>query len=144
MTVLSMLGEQIAKIGYSTIETNYVFSDVFQSSGVDRKVPLAAFTHAPPSYRNAALAVVESHGRDAMDVAIEYRALGAPLLFVVEGQRVTVWQMHPELRPTIHREATVDQLGALFAENRDVWPAPGSEDTELGVLMGPEVRHGAS
>ena len=23
-----------------------------------------------------------------------------------------------------------------------LWPAPGSEDTELGVLMGPEVRHG--
>ena len=22
------------------------------------------------------------------------------------------------------------------------WPAPGSEDTELGVFMGPEVRHG--
>ncbi|HLY41163.1 MAG TPA: hypothetical protein VKR52_08105, partial [Terracidiphilus sp.] len=22
------------------------------------------------------------------------------------------------------------------------WPAPGSEDTELGVLMGPEVDHG--
>jgi hypothetical protein len=26
--------------------------------------------------------------------------------------------------------------------NKTVWPAPGSEDTELGVLMGPEVRHG--
>lgn len=24
------------------------------------------------------------------------------------------------------------------------WPAPGSEDTELGVLMGPEVGHGAT
>jgi hypothetical protein len=24
------------------------------------------------------------------------------------------------------------------------WPAPGSEDTELGVFMGPEVRHGAT
>jgi hypothetical protein len=24
----------------------------------------------------------------------------------------------------------------------DVWPAPGSEDTELGVLMEPEVGHG--
>ena len=24
------------------------------------------------------------------------------------------------------------------------WPAPGSEDTELGVLMEPEVRHGAA
>jgi hypothetical protein len=22
------------------------------------------------------------------------------------------------------------------------WPAPGSEDTELGVFMEPEVRHG--
>ena len=26
--------------------------------------------------------------------------------------------------------------------NADVWPAPGSEDTELGVFMGPEVGHG--
>jgi len=24
----------------------------------------------------------------------------------------------------------------------DHWPAPGSEDTELGVLMEPEVDHG--
>jgi hypothetical protein len=23
------------------------------------------------------------------------------------------------------------------------WPVPGSEDTELGVFMGPEVCHGA-
>jgi hypothetical protein len=29
----------------------------------------------------------------------------------------------------------LDQLTSL-------WPAPGSEDTELGVLMEPEVRHG--
>ena len=26
--------------------------------------------------------------------------------------------------------------------NFPVWPAPGSEDTELGVLMEPEVGHG--
>jgi uncharacterized membrane protein HdeD (DUF308 family) len=25
-----------------------------------------------------------------------------------------------------------------------VWAAPGSEDTKLGVLMEPEVRHGAA
>jgi hypothetical protein len=30
----------------------------------------------------------------------------------------------------------LDMLGA------DIWPAPGSEDTELGVLMGPEGGHG--
>jgi hypothetical protein len=27
-------------------------------------------------------------------------------------------------------------------EQRDSWPAPGSEDTELGVSMEPEVDHG--
>ena len=26
--------------------------------------------------------------------------------------------------------------------NYSIWPAPGSEDTELGVFMGPEVSHG--
>jgi hypothetical protein len=29
-----------------------------------------------------------------------------------------------------------------LASISDVWPAPGSEDTELGVLMEPEVDHG--
>jgi hypothetical protein len=27
-------------------------------------------------------------------------------------------------------------------EEETIWPAPGSEDTELGVLMRPEVSHG--
>jgi hypothetical protein len=121
MTALSMLGDQIAKIGYLAIETNYVFSDVFQISGADRRVPLAAFTQTPPSYRNAALAVVEADGREAIDVAMEYRALGAPLLFVIKNSRVTVWRIHPEQRPTIHKEVELDQLSALFSENREVW-----------------------
>jgi hypothetical protein len=41
-------------------------------------------------------------------------------------------------------------IAALFFGNRDsaqsrnrtTWPAPGSEDTELGVLMELEVGHG--
>jgi hypothetical protein len=28
--------------------------------------------------------------------------------------------------------------------DRSDWPAPGFEDTKLGVLMEPEVRHGTS
>ena len=30
----------------------------------------------------------------------------------------------------------------FFAKLDALWPAPGSADTELGVLMEPEVRHG--
>jgi type I restriction-modification system DNA methylase subunit len=121
MTAVYALREEIAKIGYSTIESDYAFSDVFAPSGADRIVPLAAFTHTPPSYRNAALAVVEAKGRDASDVVTDYRALGAPLLFVIEDQQVTVWQVHPVERPTIHRQTTLDQLGSLFTANREIW-----------------------
>ncbi len=30
----------------------------------------------------------------------------------------------------------------IFIVTYGRWPAPGFEDTELGVFMGPEVRHG--
>jgi hypothetical protein len=30
----------------------------------------------------------------------------------------------------------------IKSSNSVIWPAPGSADTELGVLMGPEVSHG--
>ena len=33
-------------------------------------------------------------------------------------------------------------IGTHYDEDHLNWPAPGSEDTELGVFMGPEVRHG--
>jgi hypothetical protein len=59
--------------------------------------------------------------------------------------------------PVTHRRATrtTNLLERLFVEERrrlkivpngfgekPVWPAPGSEDTELGVLMELEVGHG--
>ena len=35
-----------------------------------------------------------------------------------------------------------DKFRQLYVKNRLLWPAPGSEDTELGVLMELEVGHG--
>jgi hypothetical protein len=34
------------------------------------------------------------------------------------------------------------RLRNLLEGERQLWPAPGSEDTELGVSMEPEVDHG--
>ena len=57
-------------------------------------------------------------------------------LIVSTGPRGRVERL---LRGEIH----ADDLHELFFSMREEsWPAPGSEDTELGVLMGPEVRHG--
>ena len=41
-------------------------------------------------------------------------------------------------RPQIDKEVR-DLIRRMSFEN---WPAPGSEDTEFGVLMEPEMRHG--
>src|SRR5262249_585059 len=99
MSTTSLLQEQIGQIGYSTIEPDYLFSDVFASSPLNRTVPVAAFPHSPPSYRNAALAVVDAGTRRAVDVVSEHRALGACLFFVIEGQEVGIWQTHSEAEP---------------------------------------------
>jgi hypothetical protein len=41
-------------------------------------------------------------------------------------------------------KCAIDQVGRVYFYMPEilVWPAPGSADTELGVLMGPEVCHG--
>jgi ABC-type cobalamin/Fe3+-siderophores transport system ATPase subunit len=45
----------------------------------------------------------------------------------------------------IQDEDIKKKVGVQAGQQMDAsWPAPGSEDTELGVLMEPEVRHGAS
>jgi hypothetical protein len=121
MTAVRALQAEIVKIGYSTVVSNYVFSDVFAPHSVDRKASLAAFAHTPPSYRNAAIAVVEKENRSALELVGNCRALGAPLVFVVEGDDVVVWQVRSGSGPLQFARAHVDELGALFSTYRDAW-----------------------
>jgi hypothetical protein len=46
---------------------------------------------------------------------------------------------HEHMQSKLRRD--LDPLDLELVE-RALWPAPGSEDTELGVLMEPEVDHG--
>jgi hypothetical protein len=41
-----------------------------------------------------------------------------------------------------HRDIFLENPLKLPVLGTDLWPAPGSEDTELGVLLEPEVDHG--
>lgn len=120
MTALPLVRKELKSLGYEVVEMDYVFSDVFAASAPDRTVPLAAFTQSPPSYRNAAFAAVEV-GRGDRPASDGYRALGAPLLLVIEGEYVTVWQVHADGRPTIHQRSRLEDLSALFRANSDVW-----------------------
>jgi len=40
------------------------------------------------------------------------------------------------------RAALSGRRKLAIKDENEYWPAPGSEDTELGVFIGPEVRHG--
>jgi len=50
-----------------------------------------------------------------------HRALGAPILFVIEGHDATVWQVRSVDPPRVLERLTVAELPALFARNRDIW-----------------------
>ena len=45
-------------------------------------------------------------------------------------------ELSEKLSPTPNNDAPLDP------KVQEAWPAPGSEDTELGVLMEPEAGHG--
>lgn len=81
------------------------------------------------------MAVVEAQGRDARDVATEYRALGAPLLFVIEGEQVTVWKIHHQLLPAVHRQAWLNQIRGLFEENRNDWAPQRIQNAKTFSLL---------
>ena len=121
MTTVRALQEEFANIGYIAIARDYVFSDIFSATAPNRTVPVAAFTHTPHSYRNAALAVIEGNQRPAIEVVSEYRALGAPLLFVVEGNEVVVWQIRSGATPREITRSHVNQLSVLFSKYREAW-----------------------
>ena len=51
----------------------------------------------------------------------QYRSLGAPLFFVIEGDYVSVWQVYAEGPPREIQRSTVDALHSLFQVHRKVW-----------------------
>lgn len=122
MQHLSAFRRAFGNLGYgaSAIFEKYVFSDVLATRPQDRSVGLAAFTQTPPSYRNAAMAVVSDETASAESIA-PYRALGAPLIFSVSGDQVTGWQIRSDAPPRAVVQAPLSELDVLFDQHREVW-----------------------
>lgn len=123
MNAVEAFATAAQKTGYRTeaVIRNYIFADVLGMSKATRKVSLAAFTHTPPSYRSAAFAVIDGKSLQGFSLVKEYRALGAPLLFVVEGKDITVWQVRNIDPPRILEKTTVAELPLLFKRNNKTW-----------------------
>lgn len=123
MNAVEIITKAALSTGYrhEAVLRDYAFADVLDPAAPTRKVALATFTQTPPSYRSAALGVVTDDARDPHVVVAEHRALGAPILFVVTGDDVSVWQVRIVTPPRILTRLSAAELPALFERNREAW-----------------------
>ena len=123
MNAVDIIAEAARSTGYrdEAIFRDYAFADVLDPAGTTRKVTLAAFAQTPPSYRTAALAAVPAGKGETQQLVRAHRALGAPLLFVVEGDQISLWQVCGETPRRLHEGVHVDDVHALFEQNRNYW-----------------------
>jgi len=123
VNAVDSIAQAVQDAGYRSeaVVRDYAFADVLVDANPTRTVPLVAFTRTPPSYRSAALAVVNGAGWRAVDLVNELRALGAPLLFVIDRGDVTVWQVRNVDPPRALEKIKLADLTALFARNQANW-----------------------
>ena len=123
MNAIDVIAKAARATGYRDefIVHNYSFADVLTSENTTRTVSLAAFTQTPPSYRSAALAVVSSASGDVLEHVRAHRALGAPLLFVIEDEQVTLWQVRGQTPPRLLESLPVHDVPALFERHKSLW-----------------------
>jgi hypothetical protein len=123
VTPLDLFAQAAEATGYrrEALVRDYAFADVLAVNGGTRSVPFAAFTQTPPSYRSAALAVVEQDTKGDIETVQAYRSLGAPLLFVIAGDQVSVWQVRISGAPRRLYQVALAEVPALFERNRADW-----------------------
>jgi hypothetical protein len=123
MSAIEIIATAARSMGYrdEAVVRNYTFADVLDPADSTRTVLLAAFTQTPPSYRSAALAAVMGGKGDTMELVKAHRALGAPLLFVIEDDLISLWQVRGDAPPRVIERLSTDNLPALFERHQAIW-----------------------
>lgn len=120
--IVSTFRVALSSIGYdeTRIRRNYDFCDLTGSTAHVRRIPLAAFSGYPQSYRNARVGVVlQDEPGEAS--ASEYIALGAPLLLTVQEDTVQPWAARMEGLKPAGNSFRLRDTERVFDENRQFW-----------------------
>ena len=123
MNAVEIFTEAARSVGYrdEAIIPDYMFADVFDPACPTGTVSVAAFTRTPPSCRSAAFAAVPAGAGDPQAFADGHRALGAPALFVIEGDHTSLWEIRGS-EPSRRRERLpVEAVPRLFDRNKERW-----------------------
>ena len=124
-SVLTGLG----RLGYTAdlLKEDYSYEDWFSSrlgsTPELRTVDAAAFGRSPLSYDSACFAVALANESSETNGVNLYRALGAPLAFVVHPARVSLWKVQANTA-TAYRPKHIDsqaELEAAFREHQEDW-----------------------
>ncbi len=113
----------LTELGYTgcLLQENYSFADILSPDFSVSRIPLAAFAQDPPSYRNACFGVVIANGVRGSALIETCRSLGAPQIFEVHQDHITLWKMTEEGEPEPLDKVMDESISALFQRNRHDW-----------------------
>lgn len=116
----------ILGIGYreELLRRSYAYTDVLvEEEGVqpERTIDLAAFAHKPHTYRNACIGVIVSNGTSGVEHVSQYTAVGAPLIFEIDGSTVNRWKIAARGEPEIKESFSVESIESAFESNKRQW-----------------------
>ena len=120
---LAGIKEEFTRLGYvgGLLHENYEFADILSPGNPVRRIPLAAFTQEPPSYRSASFGVALANGRSGQELIHDNRSLGAPQLFEINDDRLFHWKVASDGAPSLLNDLDLEHVPKLFAEHRDEW-----------------------
>lgn len=88
-----LLKRSLLDLGYrpSDVVEGYRFAALDKPGHTVQEVDVAAFLDSPASYRNAAIAIVQSECSVQPEHVAHHRSLGAPYLIALAGETATAW-----------------------------------------------------
>jgi hypothetical protein len=110
-------------IGYrdELLRRSYEYEDVIVRHQHSNKIDLAGFAQNHPSYRNACIGVVVSNSSKGAALVAQHRALGAPLVFEIDGNTVNRWKVTASGDPELKERIPNNQIINAFRANRAEW-----------------------
>jgi hypothetical protein len=133
--ILTSFKNALQSVGYESrlIADDYAFADFEGRQSVVHRVPLAAFSGYPCTYRNACIGLVFSDQQQMGSQWVHrHRALGAPLIFEVCKNEVQAWGVGPDKAKRAGDAFGLDAVERIFHSKRTLW----NPDT-LGRLKTP-------
>lgn len=112
-------------IGYrkdlDLLKREYEYTDVIGRLHEVRTINLAGFAQAPTSYRNVCIGVIVSNGLSGAEHVAQHRALGAPLIFEVNGTVVNRWKITSSGAPELKEQIPFENISNAFDYHRAEW-----------------------